>query len=78
MKSATTDSRPNYQFKKTIMGHIQEIEQTLREMLTHNDPEDVVRWVKERVLESYKNGLAQAGKRGGSAGGKPARSGISK
>lgn len=43
-------------------------------MLTHNDPEDVVRWVKERVIASYKNGLAGVGRKERDAGGKPARS----
>lgn len=41
-----------------MANYLQEFEQTLREMLTHNDPEDVVKWVKAEVLKSYKNGMA--------------------
>jgi hypothetical protein len=43
-----------------MANHLQQIEETLREMLTHNDPEDVVKWVKGEVLKSYKNGRASA------------------
>ena len=60
------------------MGHLQEIETTLRELIARNDVEALVFWVKERVLESYKNGLARVERKGTSPSGKPARSGISK
>ena len=39
------------------MGYIQDIERDVKELLCHNDPDDVIRFVKEKVLESYKNGL---------------------
>ncbi len=39
------------------MGYIQDIERDVKELLCHNDPDDVVNFVKEKVLESYKNGL---------------------
>lgn len=58
------------------MGHLQEIEQTLRELLAKKDEESLVAWVKERVLESYKNGLAQVGRKATSAGRKPTGSSV--
>lgn len=61
-----------------MSNHLQQIEETLREMLTHNDPEDVVKWVKAEVLKSYKNGLANAGRRERGAERKPARSNVSR
>ncbi len=62
------------------MGHIEEIEQTLREILAKGDSGAVVGWVKERVLESYKNGLARARRNGVGAGRKSryAGSGITR
>lgn len=41
-----------------MANHLQEIEQTLRELIAKNDAEAIVVWVKERVLESYRNGMA--------------------
>lgn len=61
-----------------IMGHLESIEQELRELLTHAEPEAVVSWVKERVLQSYKNGLARGGRKGDGVSRKAAGSGISK
>jgi hypothetical protein len=59
-----------------MANHLQQIEETLREMLTHNDPEDVVKWVKEEVLKSYKNGRASAIRGATGAGRKSARSSV--
>ena len=39
------------------MGHLQDTERKLRELLDEGDTEKIVKWVKERVLESYRNGL---------------------
>ena len=39
------------------MGHIQNIEEQLRNLLDKGDREAVVKWVKEAVLQSYRNGL---------------------
>lgn len=58
------------------MGHLQEIETTLRDLIARNDVEALVAWVKERVLESYKNGLARVERKGASP--KPAGSGVRK
>ncbi len=41
------------------MGYIQDIERDVKELLCHNDPDDVIRFVKEKVLESYRNGIAE-------------------
>ena len=60
------------------MGHLQEIETTLRELIARNDVEALVSWVKERVLESYKNGLARVERKGTNPSQKSERSGISK
>jgi hypothetical protein len=40
------------------MGHLQTIESEFRRVLADGDSEAVVAWVKERVLESYRNGQA--------------------
>jgi hypothetical protein len=40
------------------MGHLQTVEQELRKVLQTGSAEEVVRFVKEAVLASYKNGLA--------------------
>jgi hypothetical protein len=41
------------------MSYIKDFEQQLAEKLNQNEPtESVVRWVSEKILESYKNGLA--------------------
>ena len=58
------------------MGHLEEIETTLRELIARNDAEALVAWVKERVLESYKNGLARVERKRTSR--KPAQSDITK
>ena len=43
-------------------GHLQVIDHELTAMIEEGkDTKSIVKWVKERVLESYKNGL-QAGK----------------
>ena len=46
------------------MGYIQEVEQGLRVLLVNTRPDDqeaIVRFVKEKVLESYRNGQEAAG-----------------
>lgn len=40
------------------MGHLQTMEQELRKVLETGDAETVVRFVKEAVLASYRNGVA--------------------
>lgn len=48
------------------MGYIQDLERELREKLEDmNDPEnhEVIKFFKEKILESYKNGI-EAGKKG--------------
>ena len=40
------------------MGHLQSVEQEFRKLLTSAEPEALVRFVKEQVLASYRNGLA--------------------
>ena len=42
-------------------GHLQLIDRELRALLAEGNTEDIVKWVKERVLESYRNGV-QVGK----------------
>ena len=44
-----------------IMGYIQDLEKELREELGHMDAEQLVKYFKDKVLESYRNGL-KAGK----------------
>ena len=39
------------------MGHLQDTERTLRDLLDEGDTEKIVKWVKEQVLQSYRNGL---------------------
>ena len=47
------------------MSYITEFEQELARKLTSSETgEDIVRWVSEKVLESYKNGIAAGQKRG--------------
>jgi hypothetical protein len=41
-------------------GHLELIERELRALLNEGKTEDIVTWVKERVLESYRNGKAAA------------------
>jgi hypothetical protein len=40
------------------MGHLQTIESELRQVIAVGDVEALVAWVKERILESYRNGQA--------------------
>lgn len=40
------------------MGHLQTIESELRRIMAEGDTEALVTWVKERILESYRNGQA--------------------
>jgi hypothetical protein len=40
------------------MGHLQTFEAELRGRLEEGDVEALVKWVKEQVLASYRNGLA--------------------
>jgi len=47
------------------MGYIRDLERELRGMLTDLEPEkvdSVVKFVKEKVYDSYQNGRASAGK----------------
>jgi hypothetical protein len=44
------------------MGHIQELEREFRALLAKDDKENIVKFVKEKVFESYRNGLRDAGK----------------
>ena len=39
------------------MGYIQDLERELRRLLAEGDDEIVIKFVKEKILESYKNGL---------------------
>ena len=39
------------------MGHLQTVEAKLRELIAEGDEEALVRFVKDKVLESYRNGL---------------------
>ncbi len=43
------------------MGHLQDVEAELRERLAKDDSEAVVAWVKEKILESYRNGQKARG-----------------
>jgi hypothetical protein len=60
------------------MGHLQTIESELRRVIAEGDTEALVTWVKERILESYRNGQAvrrsSEGTRAGTAPTQPARS----
>ncbi len=40
-------------------GYIREMEQELRQLITAGDQEAVVRYVKEKCIESYRNGFDQ-------------------
>jgi hypothetical protein len=40
------------------MGHLRTIESELRQVIAEGDKEALVVWVKERILESYRNGQA--------------------
>jgi hypothetical protein len=49
------------------MGHLTQLEAELRERIAEGDVEALVKWVKDQVLTSYRNGLAtraHAGKDG--------------
>jgi hypothetical protein len=55
------------------MSYIKQFETQLREKLeSRTDTDSIVRWVSEKVLESYRNGLT-AGKKGGAVGHEPSR-----
>ncbi len=44
-------------------GHLQIIDHELTAMIEEGkDTKTIVKWVKERVLESYRNGLGQSSK----------------
>jgi len=43
------------------MGYIQDLEKELREQLGQMDAEQLIKYFKEKVLESYRNGM-KAGK----------------
>ena len=45
------------------MTYIQEFEAELQKKLEGNDDATIIRWVSEKVLESYKNGIT-AGQKG--------------
>jgi hypothetical protein len=40
------------------MGHLKQLDVELRERIAEDDTETLVKWVKDQVLQSYKNGLA--------------------
>ena len=44
------------------MGYIQDIERDVRGLLNAGDTDAVVRFVKDKVLESYKNGIEEGKK----------------
>lgn len=44
------------------MGYIQDIERDVRGLLDAGDTDSVVSFVKEKVLESYKNGIEEGKK----------------
>ncbi len=43
------------------MGYMQEFEADLRKVLATGDTEAIVRWVKQKLYDSYKHGLTGAG-----------------
>ena len=49
------------------MGYIQDLEKELREKLGQMDQEELIKFFKEKVLESYRNGISQAKKGKGRA-----------
>lgn len=44
------------------MGHLQTVEADFRKLLAQGEEEALVRFVKEQVLASYRNGQAASGK----------------
>ena len=42
------------------MGYITDLEQELTTLLHHGDEQALIKLVKEKVLESYKNGILSA------------------
>ena len=42
------------------MGYIQDLERELTELLQDGDEQAVVKFVKEHIVESYKNGITAA------------------
>lgn len=43
------------------MGYMQEFEAELRTQLATGDTEAIVRWVKQKLYDSYKHGLESRG-----------------
>jgi len=43
------------------MGYMQQFEADLRKELATGDTEAIVRWVKQKVYDSYKHGLGSEG-----------------
>jgi hypothetical protein len=42
-------------------GYLELMERELRALLAEGNTEDIVKWVKEHILESYRNGKATTG-----------------
>jgi uncharacterized membrane-anchored protein len=60
------------------MGYIQELEQELTARLAgmdESEQQETIRWVKEKIIESYKNGImsAKLGRENKEAAQKPRR-----
>jgi len=45
------------------MGYMQEFEAELRTQLATGDAEAIVRWVKQKLYDSYKHGLGSRGEK---------------
>jgi hypothetical protein len=45
------------------MGYMQQFEAELRTQLATGDAEAIVRWVKQKVYDSYKHGLESRGEK---------------
>jgi hypothetical protein len=53
-----------YQPKKITMTYMEQLEAELHDKLNYgNDEEAIIRWISEKVLESYRNGI-KAGQKG--------------
>jgi len=53
-----------------MANHLEQIEEQLRSLIAQGDAGALVAWVKERVLESYKNGLSARRRGEAGAGGR--------
>lgn len=53
--------QPLMHINTMAQGHLQLIERELRALLAEGNTEEIVKWTKERILESYRNGI-KAGK----------------